>query len=156
MAKATQDPTTNPGPRTLRELTAEYLKTEAKLREGGGAKAIDRQHEKKRLTARERIALLVDGDREEGTEGQRDGGTKGSGKAASGASAHSTTQPLDHSTTSFQELGLWSAFEMYAEHGGAPAAGVVTGIGMVHGRRCMIIANDATVKAGAFFPMTCK
>jgi 3-methylcrotonyl-CoA carboxylase beta subunit len=156
MAKATQDPTTNPGPRTLRELTADYLKTEAKLREGGGAKAIDRQHEKKRLTARERIALLVDGDREEGTEGQRDGGTKGSGKAASGASAHSTTQPLDHSTTSFQELGLWSAFEMYAEHGGAPAAGVVTGIGKVHDRHCMIIANDATVKAGAFFPMTCK
>jgi 3-methylcrotonyl-CoA carboxylase beta subunit len=156
MAKATQDPTTNSGPRTLRELTADYLKTEAKLREGGGAKAIDRQHEKKRLTARERIALLVDGDREEGTEGQRDGGTKGSGKAASGASAHSTTQPLDHSTTSFQELGLWSAFEMYAEHGGAPAAGVVTGIGMVHDRHCMIIANDATVKAGAFFPMTCK
>jgi 3-methylcrotonyl-CoA carboxylase beta subunit len=45
---------------------------------------------------------------------------------------------------------------MYKEHGGAPAAGVVTGIGLVHGRRCMIIANDATVKAGAFFPMTCK
>ncbi len=156
MAKATQDPTTNSAPRTLRELTADYLKTEAKLREGGGAKAIDRQHEKKRLTARERIALLVDGHQEEGTEGQRDTGTKGSGKAASGASAHSTTQPLDHSTTSFQELGLWSAFEMYAEHGGAPAAGVVTGIGMVHDRHCMIIANDATVKAGAFFPMTCK
>jgi acetyl-CoA carboxylase carboxyltransferase component len=45
---------------------------------------------------------------------------------------------------------------MYAEHGGAPAAGVVTGIGKVHDRHCMIIANDATVKAGAFFPMTCK
>ncbi|MBK9187494.1 MAG: acyl-CoA carboxylase subunit beta [Phycisphaerales bacterium] len=45
---------------------------------------------------------------------------------------------------------------MYDEHGGAPAAGVVTGIGRVQGRRCMIIANDATVKAGAFFPMTCK
>ena len=58
--------------------------------------------------------------------------------------------------TSLQELGLWAAYEMYKEHGGAPAAGVVTGIGVVQGRRCMIIANDATVKAGAFFPMTCK
>lgn len=56
----------------------------------------------------------------------------------------------------FQELGLWAAHGMYAEHGGAPAAGVVTGIGPVHGRLHMIIANDATVKAGAFFPMTCK
>ncbi|QYU67525.1 hypothetical protein J4558_21835 [Leptolyngbya sp. 15MV] len=56
----------------------------------------------------------------------------------------------------FMELGLWAAHDMYKEHGGAPAAGVVTGIGVVHDRRCMIIANDATVKAGAFFPMTCK
>ena len=54
------------------------------------------------------------------------------------------------------ELGLFSAHGMYAEHGGAPSAGVVTGIGPVRGRDCMIIANDATVKAGAFFPMTCK
>ena len=56
----------------------------------------------------------------------------------------------------FAELGLWSAFNMYQEHGGAPAAGVVTGVGQVAGKLCMIIANDATVKAGAFFPMTCK
>ncbi|MEM9066333.1 MAG: acyl-CoA carboxylase subunit beta [Planctomycetota bacterium] len=56
----------------------------------------------------------------------------------------------------FQELGLWAAYGMYGEHGGAPGAGVVTGIGDVHGRPTMIIANDATVKAGAFFPMTCK
>jgi acetyl-CoA carboxylase carboxyltransferase component len=56
----------------------------------------------------------------------------------------------------FQELGLWAAFGMYAEHGGAPAAGVVTGVGPVHGCPHMLIANDATVKAGAFFPMTCK
>jgi acetyl-CoA carboxylase carboxyltransferase component len=96
------------------------LRVEAKIREGGGAKAVERQHEKGRLTARERVDRLVD----------------------PGAF--------------FQELGLWAAHEMYTEHGGAPAAGVVTGIGVVHGRRCMIIANDATVKAGAFFPMTCK
>ena len=54
------------------------------------------------------------------------------------------------------ELGLWAAHGMYAEFGGAPAAGVVTGLGRVCGRLCMIIANDATVKAGAFFPMTAK
>jgi 3-methylcrotonyl-CoA carboxylase beta subunit len=96
------------------------LATEAKIREGGGSKAIDRQHEKGRLTARERVAKLID------------------------------------PGSTFQEYGLWAAYGMYAEHGGAPAAGVVTGIGMVHGRPHMIIANDATVKAGAFFPMTCK
>ena len=56
----------------------------------------------------------------------------------------------------FLELGLWAAHGMYAEYGGAPGAGVVTGIGRVSGRLCMIIANDATVKAGAFFPMTAK
>jgi 3-methylcrotonyl-CoA carboxylase beta subunit len=56
----------------------------------------------------------------------------------------------------FLELGLWAAFGMYEEYGGAPAAGVVTGLGRVSGRLCMIIANDATVKAGAFFPMTAK
>ena len=56
----------------------------------------------------------------------------------------------------FLELGLWAAHEMYTEYGGAPGAGVVTGLGRVSGRLCMIIANDATVKAGAFFPMTAK
>jgi 3-methylcrotonyl-CoA carboxylase beta subunit len=54
------------------------------------------------------------------------------------------------------ELGLWAAFGMYQEWGGAPSAGVVTGIGRVAGRRVMVVANDATVKAGAFFPMTIK
>jgi acetyl-CoA carboxylase carboxyltransferase component len=58
--------------------------------------------------------------------------------------------------SSFLELGLWAAHGMYADYGGAPAAGVVTGIGRVSGRLSMIIANDATVKAGAFFPMTAK
>jgi 3-methylcrotonyl-CoA carboxylase beta subunit len=56
----------------------------------------------------------------------------------------------------FLELALWAAHGMYGEYGGAPAAGVVTGLGRVSGRLCMIIANDATVKAGAFFPMTAK
>ncbi len=58
--------------------------------------------------------------------------------------------------TDFLELGLWAAHGMYAEYGGAPSAGVVTGLGRVSGRLCMIVANDATVKAGAFFPMTAK
>jgi 3-methylcrotonyl-CoA carboxylase beta subunit len=58
--------------------------------------------------------------------------------------------------TELTELGLWAAHGMYEEYGGAPAAGVVTGLGMVSKRLCMIVANDATVKAGAFFPMTAK
>ncbi|MEL6497540.1 MAG: acyl-CoA carboxylase subunit beta [Planctomycetota bacterium] len=105
---------------TLRTITDEFLDQEAKIKQGGGSKAIERQHAKNRLTARERIDRLID-----------DG-------------------------SFFQELGLWAAFNMYAEHGGAPGAGVVTGVGRVQGRPHMVIANDATVKAGAFFPMTCK
>ena len=58
--------------------------------------------------------------------------------------------------TELLELGLWAANGMYTDYGGAPGAGVVTGLGRVSGRLCMIIANDATVKAGAFFPMTAK
>jgi acetyl-CoA carboxylase carboxyltransferase component len=104
----------------MRKLLEEIRGQEAVLREGGGAKAIESQHGKKRLTARERVALLLD----EGTE--------------------------------LFELGLFAAFEMYEEWGGAPAAGCVTGLGRVAGRLCMIVANDATVKAGAFFPMTAK
>jgi acetyl-CoA carboxylase carboxyltransferase component len=93
---------------------------------GGGAKAIERQHEKGRLTARERIDKFVD------PFAGLSGGPE------------------------FFELGLWAAWNMYSEWGGAPSAGVVTGIGIISGRRAMVIANDATVKAGAFFPMTCK
>src|ERR1700736_3533098 len=58
--------------------------------------------------------------------------------------------------TDFLELGLWAAHGMYTDYGGAPGAGVVTGLGRVSGRLCMIVAQDATVKAGAFFPMTAK
>src|SRR2546421_1911933 len=56
----------------------------------------------------------------------------------------------------FFEIGLWAAYKMYEQWGKIPAAGVVTGIGSVEGVPCMIIANDATVKAGAFFPATTK
>ena len=115
---------------TLRELTDLFRLDEQQIRQGGGKGAIARQHDKNRLTARERIALLVD---------------------------NPTGQPVPPTgPTNFLELGLFSAHGMYKEHGGAPCAGVITGIGPVHGRDCMIIANDATVKAGAFFPMTCK
>jgi 3-methylcrotonyl-CoA carboxylase beta subunit len=56
----------------------------------------------------------------------------------------------------FLELGLWVAHGFYEEYGGAPAAGVVTGLGTIHGRDVVVVANDATVKAGAWFPLTCK
>ncbi|MGQ0627538.1 MAG: carboxyl transferase domain-containing protein, partial [Phycisphaerales bacterium] len=115
---------------TLRELTDLFLLDEQMIRQGGGKSAIARQHEKNRLTARERVALLIDNP---------------TGEA-----------PPPTGPAGFLELGLFAAHGMYREHGGAPAAGVVTGIGAVHGRPHMIIANDATVKAGAFFPMTCK
>jgi 3-methylcrotonyl-CoA carboxylase beta subunit len=58
--------------------------------------------------------------------------------------------------TKFLEIGLFAAYGMYEEYGGAPSAGTVSGIGRIHGRDVVIVANDATVKAGAWFPMTCK
>jgi acetyl-CoA carboxylase carboxyltransferase component len=106
--------------RQMVDRLTEIKNEEERLRQGGGAKAIEAQHKKGRLTARERIEKLID--------------------------------PKTH----FFELGLYAAFEMYQEWGGAPAAGVITGLGRVAGRLVMIIANDATVKAGSFFPMTAK
>ena len=106
--------------KTLSQLTEEMRTESQQLALGGGADAIERQHAKGRLTARERIARLMDPD------------------------------------TELLEIGLWNAWQMYDEWGGAPGAGVITAIGTVAGRRQMIIANDATVKAGAFFPATCK
>jgi 3-methylcrotonyl-CoA carboxylase beta subunit len=106
--------------RAMAELVAAVRNEEEKIRLGGGEKAIESQHNKKRLTARERINLLIDRD------------------------------------TEFFELGLYAAYEMYEEWGGSPSAGVVTGLGRIHGRLYMLIVNDATVKAGAFFPMTAK
>jgi 3-methylcrotonyl-CoA carboxylase beta subunit len=106
--------------RALADLVTRLRNEEEKIAEGGGPKATESQHKKGRLTARERIALLLD----PGTE--------------------------------LFELGIYAAHGMYEEWGGAPAAGVVTGIGGIHGRLFMLIVNDATVKAGAFFPMTAK
>ena len=105
--------------RALADLVAQVRNEEEKIREGGGPKAIEGQHAKARLTARERIHLLAD----PGT---------------------------------FFELGLYAAHGMYEEWGGAPAAGVVTGLARIETRLVMLIVNDATVKAGAFFPMTAK
>jgi len=101
-------------------LLAQIRAQEEEIHQGGGAKSIDAQHAKQRLTARERLALLLD------------------------------------PGTPFFELGLFAAWGMYEEWGGAPAAGVVAGLGRVAGRLTLVVANDATVKAGAFFPMTAK
>ena len=105
--------------RFLADLVSQLRNEEEKIREGGGQKAIENQHSKGRLTARERVQLLVD----PGT---------------------------------FFEIGSFAAYGMYEEWGGAPGAGVITGLARIHTRLVMIIANDATVKAGAFFPMTSK
>src|ERR1700736_3139139 len=102
------------------DLVTQIKNEEEQIAAGGGAKAIESQHKKGRLTARERIAKLID------------------------------------LGSQFFELGVYAAYEMYGEWGGAPSAGTVTGLARVAGRTFMIIANDATVKAGAFFPMTAK
>jgi acetyl-CoA carboxylase carboxyltransferase component len=102
----------------LSELSAEVRELEAKLREGGGADKIARQHKQGKLTARERVARLTD-------PGSR-----------------------------FLEIGLLVAYDEY--DGQAPGAGVVTGIGTMVGRPVVIVANDATVKAGSWWPETIK
>jgi len=71
-------------------------------------------------------------------------------------SARERIEKLIDPESSFLEVGLFAGYEMYEEEGGAPASGTVFGIGIVHGREVVIVANDATVKAGAWFPITCK
>src|SRR5258708_1936343 len=122
----------------LMVLMAALREEEAKIREGGGAKAAEAQRAKGRLTVRERLALLLDP--EEGTQ-VREAGPGAPSFVAGG---------------NFLELGLWAARGVYEEFGGGSGGGGVTGVGRVRGRLCMIVANDATVKAGAFFPMTAK
>lgn len=92
----------------------------SKVAEGGGQKRIAKQHEQGKLTARERIALLID------------------------------------PKTDFLEVGAFAGHDMYPEYGGCPSGGVIVGLGRIHGRQCVIVANDATVKAGAWFPITGK
>ncbi|MEK6281360.1 MAG: carboxyl transferase domain-containing protein [Acidobacteriota bacterium] len=102
----------------LQQLTGELRELEEKLRLGGGPDKIDRQHKQGKLTARERIELLVDKD------------------------------------SYSQEIGLLVAYDQY--DGTAPAAGVVTVVGVVEGREVVVVANDATVKAGSWWPETIK
>ncbi|HEY9362514.1 MAG TPA: carboxyl transferase domain-containing protein [Chitinophagaceae bacterium] len=101
-------------------LLSDMRHMQNKIFEGGGKKAIEKQHAKKKLTARERISYLADKDK------------------------------------LFTELGVFAGLDMYEEEGGCPAGGTVAGIGHVSGRQCMIVANDQTVKAGAWFPITGK
>jgi 3-methylcrotonyl-CoA carboxylase beta subunit len=134
-------------------LMNEVHEEEARIREGGGAKAAEAQRGKGRLTVRERIALLVDP-----VAGVAQGAmpTHHGETVMNGAPDVVDGSDFDMADSGFMELAVWAAFGMYGEYGGAPAAGVVTGLGRVSGRLCMIVANDATVKAGAFFPMTAK
>ncbi len=99
-------------------MTEDYLRLERKLKLGGGPDKIEKIHKQGKLTARERIDLLLDPD------------------------------------TYFQEIGLLVAYDEY--NGQAPAAAVVTVVGKVHGRECVVVANDATIKAGAWYPETIK
>jgi 3-methylcrotonyl-CoA carboxylase beta subunit len=102
----------------LRELGRELSELESRLKQGGGPDKIDRQHQQGKLTARERIDLLLDKDKY------------------------------------FQEIGLLVAYDQY--DGGAPGAGVVTVLGQVADREVVVVANDATVKAGSWWPETIK
>ena len=90
------------------------------IAEGGGKKAIEKQRERNKLTARERVAYLCDSDKP------------------------------------FVEIGAFAGWEMYEEQGGCPAGGTVAGVGYVSGRQCVVVANDQTVKAGAWFPISGK
>ena len=103
--------------KSLTEKTRHHL---VKIYEGGGKKAIAKQKEKNKLTARERIDYLID------------------------------------KNSTFVEIGAFAGFEMYEKQGGCPAGGTVAGVGYVSGRQCVIVANDQTVKAGAWFPITGK
>ena len=103
-----------------RQLAQELKKYLEKVKEGGGAKAVERHHSRGKLLPRERISRILD-----------------------------TGSP-------FLELSALAAFGMYGAEGGVPSAGIVTGIGRVHGMECMFVANDATVKGGTYFPLTVK
>jgi len=114
------DLTFNKNEDAMRQAWSKIRSQLEKIQEGGGKKSREKQKEKNKMTARERIAYLIDADKP------------------------------------FVELGSFAGFGMYAEHGGCPAGGTVSGIGYVSGKQCMILANDQTVKAGAWFPITGK
>ena len=101
-------------------LISDLRKRFAKVKLGGGHKRIDKQREKGKMTARERVDYL-----------------------------------LDNKTKSI-EIAAFAGHEMYKEHGGCPSGGVIVKIGYINGKQCIVVANDATVKAGAWFPITGK
>ena len=104
----------------FKNLNDEILSQISLIHQGGGPVAIQKQHNKKRMTCRERIKYLID------------------------------------SGENFFEIGTFAAFDMYKEYGNIASAGIVTGIGKINNQECMVIANDATVKAGAYFEITLK
>jgi len=103
-----------------KELLRKLAAAKETVKEGGGKKAIEKHKAKGKLTARERVNLLIDDPKK------------------------------------FFELSAFAAYGMYEEYGGAPSSGTIYGIGKIHTRDCVIVANDATVKAGAWFPITAK
>lgn len=115
-----QDITFNKNEDSMKLLISRMEQKLNKLALGGGQSRIDKHHAKGKLTARERIELLLDKD------------------------------------SPRQEIGAFVAEDMYQEYGGCPSGGVVIKIGYVSGKQCIIVANDATVKAGAWFPITAK
>tara|TARA_Y100001933_G_scaffold131780_1_gene131358 strand:+ start:2697 stop:4325 length:1629 start_codon:yes stop_codon:yes gene_type:complete len=104
----------------MRLKISDLKRKKAIILKGGGKEKIKKQHEKGKLTARERIDFLKDSD------------------------------------AIFFEIGLFAGYEMYPEHGGCPAGGVIAGITYIKNRMCIVVANDATVKAGAWMPITAK
>jgi 3-methylcrotonyl-CoA carboxylase beta subunit len=104
----------------MKQLISKMENRLDKIYLGGGQKRIDKEHAKGKMTARERVAALVD------------------------------------PGTDTVEMGAFAGYDMYEEHGGCPGGGVVVVIGYVSGKQCIIVANDATVKAGAWFPITGK
>ena len=104
----------------MRLLISEMKRRHAKIKLGGGAKKIEKQHAKGKLTARERIDYLKD------------------------------------ENADFLEIGSFAGDQMYEEHGGCPSGGVIGGITYINKKQCVIVANDSTVKAGAWFPITAK
>src|SRR6266508_2458266 len=148
--KAGGEPALKKSPLRLRELTTELQKLEARLRLGGGPDKIERQHAQGKLTARERIDLLVDKNsyaQEIGLlvayDQYKEQGVKGKGEGGNYQEITGSRQEAD-------------GRKKEEEIGAAPGAGVVTVVGRVEHREVVVVANDATVKAGSWWPETIK
>ena len=104
----------------MKMLLSDLRQQYEKIKQGGGKKAIEKQREKNKLTARERVSYLCD-----------------------------TDKPV-------VEIGAFAGFDMYENEGGCPSGGTVAVVAYIGGRQCVVVANDQTVKAGAWFPIACK